>query len=118
MYECVMGLKNGEKQLGCLLADEMGLGKTLQAITLIYTLLNGGPTGKPCIKKALIVTPASLVENWKREFQKWVGYKCKAATLMSGKKCTQNDKLVQFIAVCPSIPLFFFSFPFYFYSSL
>jgi len=48
-------------KLGGILADEMGLGKTLQALGLISaTLAEGGGT-------ALVVCPASLLENWRRE---------------------------------------------------
>ncbi|XP_074242953.1 DNA repair and recombination protein RAD54B isoform X2 [Saimiri boliviensis] len=73
LYECVMGMRmNG--RCGAILADEMGLGKTLQCISLIWTLQCQGPYGgKPVIKKTLIVTPGSLVNNWKKEFQKWLG---------------------------------------------
>ncbi|XP_048364014.1 DNA repair and recombination protein RAD54B isoform X3 [Sphaerodactylus townsendi] len=73
LYECVMGMRaNG--RLGAILADEMGLGKTLQCISLIWTLLHQGPYGsKPVIKQVLIVTPGSLVKNWGKEFQKWLG---------------------------------------------
>ncbi|XP_069847179.1 DNA repair and recombination protein RAD54B isoform X2 [Dipodomys merriami] len=73
LYECVMGMRmNG--RFGAILADEMGLGKTLQCISLIWTLQCQGPYGgKPVIKKTLIVTPGSLVNNWKKEFQKWLG---------------------------------------------
>jgi superfamily II DNA or RNA helicase len=46
-----------QNQLGGILADEMGLGKTLQALGLILCL--PGP--------ALVVCPASLLENWRRE---------------------------------------------------
>ncbi len=46
--------------LGGILADEMGLGKTLQAISLLTTL---GEKSLP----SLVVCPASLVENWRRE---------------------------------------------------
>lgn len=61
-------------QYGAILADEMGLGKTLQCIALIWTLLRQGPYGgKPVLKRALIVTPGSLVKNWRKEFQKWLG---------------------------------------------
>ena len=47
--------------LGGILADEMGLGKTLQALALICAeaAQSGGTT--------LVVCPASLVENWRRE---------------------------------------------------
>eukprot|EP00069_Balaena_mysticetus_P010353 bmy_20620T0 len=73
LYECVMGMRvNG--RCGAILADEMGLGKTLQCISLIWTLQCQGPYGgKPVIKKTLIVSPGSLVNNWRKEFQKWLG---------------------------------------------
>ncbi|KAF5849188.1 hypothetical protein GGP41_006108 [Bipolaris sorokiniana] len=73
LYECVMGMRcEGE---GAIMADEMGLGKTLQTITLLWTLMKQNPIhdSPPLIKKALIVCPAGLVDNWKREFRKWLG---------------------------------------------
>ncbi|KAL3471451.1 SNF2 family N-terminal domain-containing protein [Aspergillus californicus] len=74
MYECVMGMRsfNGE---GAILADDMGLGKTLQTITLLWTLLRQNPIYEsgPVIKKALIVCPVTLINNWRREFRKWLG---------------------------------------------
>ena len=73
LYECVMGMRSeGE---GAIMADEMGLGKTLQTITLLWTLLKQNPIheSSPAITKALIVCPAGLVDNWKREFRKWLG---------------------------------------------
>ncbi|KAJ7497126.1 SNF2 family N-terminal domain-containing protein [Mycena latifolia] len=74
MYECVMGLRKHEGQ-GCILADEMGLGKTLQTISLIWTLLKQNPYAGngPVVSRVLIVCPVSLVNNWKVEFQKWLG---------------------------------------------
>ncbi|KAJ3064067.1 helicase [Podochytrium sp. JEL0797] len=74
LYECVMGLK-GFNGNGAILADEMGLGKTLQSITLIWTLLKQSPIANapPPVKRALIVCPATLCQNWKREFGKWLG---------------------------------------------
>jgi len=73
LYECVMGMRcEGE---GAIMADEMGLGKTLQTIALLWTLMKQNPIygNSPVIKKALIVCPAGLVDNWKREFKKWLG---------------------------------------------
>lgn len=59
---------------GAILADEMGLGKTLQSVALSWTLLKQGPYGgKPVVKRVLVVTPGSLVQNWGREFNKWLG---------------------------------------------
>lgn len=51
---------------GVLLADEMGLGKTLQTIAVVWTL--------HCLSrfKVLICCPVSLIDNWKREFAKWI----------------------------------------------
>lgn len=54
-----------EAQLGCLLADEMGLGKTLQVIALLSA--TKGHSNSP----SLVVTPVSLIENWKRELEKF-----------------------------------------------
>lgn len=74
LYECVMGLRefNGE---GAILADEMGLGKTLQTITLLWTLLKQNPIHEapPVVKKALVVCPVTLINNWRKEFKKWLG---------------------------------------------
>jgi superfamily II DNA or RNA helicase len=46
--------------LGGILADEMGLGKTLQALALLCAVRSEG-------NSCLVVCPASLVENWRRE---------------------------------------------------
>lgn len=73
LYECVMGFRNLSGR-GAILADDMGLGKTLQCISLIWTLYKQGPYGgKPVIKRALIITPGSLVKNWFLEIKKWLG---------------------------------------------
>lgn len=78
MYECVMGMREFDGQ-GAILADEMGLGKTLQTIALLWTLLKQNPIcegpheSPPIIKKALIVCPVTLMNNWRKEFRKWLG---------------------------------------------
>ncbi|CAK9168936.1 unnamed protein product [Ilex paraguariensis] len=81
MFECVSGLCSGANIHGCILADDMGLGKTLQSITLLYTLLRQGFDGKPMVKKAIVVTPTSLVSNWEAEIKKWVGERLKLVAL-------------------------------------
>ncbi|MFM9000798.1 MAG: DEAD/DEAH box helicase [Opitutia bacterium] len=53
--------------LGGLLADEMGLGKTVQALAFMEALRNHRREDGPC----LVVCPASLVENWRREAKRF-----------------------------------------------
>ncbi|RUS22539.1 hypothetical protein BC937DRAFT_88569 [Endogone sp. FLAS-F59071] len=74
LYECVMGMKEFDGQ-GAILADEMGLGKTLQTIALLWTLLKQNPYhgDQPTVKRALVVCPTTLINNWKQEFKKWLG---------------------------------------------
>lgn len=49
------------ESIGCVLADEMGLGKTLQVIALLSIETAAGR------RPSLIVCPATLLENWRRE---------------------------------------------------
>jgi SNF2 family DNA or RNA helicase len=51
-------------ELGGILADEMGLGKTLQALGLLAAIRARPPAGA---RVSLVVCPASLLENWRRE---------------------------------------------------
>ena len=54
--------------LGGILADEMGLGKTLQALALLAALKDSAAnTGRSLTRVSLVVCPATLVENWRRE---------------------------------------------------
>ena len=55
-------LSLSEMNFGGILADEMGLGKTIQIIA--FLLCQKG-------KKSLVVTPTSLIYNWKEEFEKF-----------------------------------------------
>jgi SWI/SNF-related matrix-associated actin-dependent regulator of chromatin subfamily A-like protein 1 len=62
--------------------DEQGLGKTIQSITTIVAAAMQGEDVFPC----LIICPASLKENWKREIEKFSS--CKAMILSDKVKTT------------------------------
>ena len=64
---------------GAVLADEMGLGKTLQAIGLILQVKSSGGSGPH-----MVLAPASLLENWSREFRKF------APSLIVQKRLREN----------------------------
>ena len=53
---------------GAVLADEMGLGKTLMTIATIFALHR---TLRD--RRFIVVCPSSLVSNWAKEFDKWIG---------------------------------------------
>ncbi len=60
------GVRFATFRRGAILADEMGLGKTLQAITtaIMKKKLFG-------FKRTLVICPASLKEQWKKEVEKF-----------------------------------------------
>ncbi|KAL8272041.1 hypothetical protein Esti_004165 [Eimeria stiedai] len=103
VFDCIMGLK-GFDGYGCILADDMGLGKTLQSITILWTLLTqgidtgsarGGKYACSCplasaARRALVVCPASLVNNWASELQKWLQGRCPCTAVADNCK----DKVV------------------------
>ena len=53
---------------GAILADDMGLGKTVQTLAWLEHLRRRDPDGGP----ALVVCPASVVHNWRREAERFV----------------------------------------------
>jgi len=68
--------------LGGVLADEMGLGKTAQAVALLSALHTSVPQSDPSTQStaptpsatggvSLVVCPASLTENWRRELARF-----------------------------------------------
>ena len=56
-------------QFGGILADDMGLGKTLQVITFLWSEFQKSAPGEN--RRALVITPASLVFNWMNEIERF-----------------------------------------------
>jgi len=61
--EAVAGEREDDGEDGVLIADEMGLGKTIQAIGTVNAL---------ALNRVVVVCPASLKQNWKREIETWL----------------------------------------------
>ncbi|KAI3459053.1 hypothetical protein Pfo_015716 [Paulownia fortunei] len=68
IIQSVRKVRSGDKGLGCILAHTMGLGKTFQVIAFLYTAMRSVDLG---LKTVLIVTPVSVLHNWRHEFMKW-----------------------------------------------
>lgn len=64
-----------------LLADEMGLGKTPQASSYLHWKKMSFP--------ALVISPASLKENWRKEIKRWTG---KDSYVIEGRKPEKLSK--------------------------
>ncbi len=73
-------------KFGGILADDMGLGKTLQIISVLLAAKEEGRLGE-----ALIVTPASLVYNWKEEFAKFAPEL--SIALVAGNKDEREEQI-------------------------
>jgi len=98
LYKCVSGGAGvpGSGR-GAILADSMGLGKSLQALSLLWTVLK---QRGPLVRKAIIVCPASLVSNWVKEVNKWLGterLKPVAVQSGSGGGSGANQELAAFV---------------------
>ncbi|GMP68033.1 hypothetical protein CsSME_00027792 [Camellia sinensis var. sinensis] len=68
IIQSITKVKAGDKGLGCILAHTMGLGKTFQVIAFLYAAMRSVDLG---LRTALIVTPVSVLHNWRQEFMKW-----------------------------------------------
>ncbi len=78
------GVEFGLFKKGAIIADEMGLGKTLQAITI--AVFKRSIFG---FNKTLIVCPASLKDQWKKEIERFID---KKAIIVDGKPDERSEK--------------------------
>ena len=83
-----------ENRLGGILADEMGLGKTVQTLAFLRTVAG----------TSLIVCPASLLFNWRREAARFVP-ELKLLSLEGADRHARFKELPQHNLVLTSYPL-------------
>uniref|UniRef100_A0A8C6YGQ6 DNA excision repair protein ERCC-6-like n=1 Tax=Naja naja TaxID=35670 RepID=A0A8C6YGQ6_NAJNA len=55
-----------DRRKGGILADDMGLGKTIQIIAFLSGMFDA-----ELIRSVLLILPATLLNNWAKEFAKW-----------------------------------------------
>lgn len=83
------------------------LGKTLQSITLLYTLLCQGFDDKPMVKRAVIVTPTSLVSNWESEIIKWLKGRVQVLALCESTRADVLSGIESFLKPLSHLQVFF-----------
>ena len=83
------------------------LGKTLQSITLLYTLLCQGFDDKPMVKRAVIVTPTSLVSNWESEIIKWLKGRVQLLALCESTRADVLSGIESFLKPLSRLQVFF-----------
>ncbi|KAG7386702.1 hypothetical protein PHYPSEUDO_015382 [Phytophthora pseudosyringae] len=73
-----------ENKVSGVLADEMGLGKTVQTIAFLLLLKSLEQSDKSAVGPHLVVVPASVLNNWTREFA-WIAPKLRIVTYHGSK---------------------------------
>lgn len=79
-----------KNRLGGILADEMGLGKTVEAIAFLSAVFATDPSAD---LRVLVVAPAGLVENWRRELARFAPH---LATLVHHGQKRSREELTAF----------------------
>jgi len=80
------GIEYALNRQNVLIGDEMGLGKTPQSVG-IYNVMNNNLAKNI---KCLVVCPASLRINWKREFERWSTKPIRIGIVKNGKEYPEN----------------------------
>ena len=74
-----------------LLADEMGLGKTITAIAYMNTI---------GVDRYMVLCPASLQDNWRREIKKWSMSQCEPHIYRTGRATPKHCILILSYGLC------------------
>ncbi|KAI9912552.1 hypothetical protein PsorP6_005005 [Peronosclerospora sorghi] len=74
-----------ENKVSGVLADEMGLGKTVQTIAFLLLLKSFETTDEQAVGPHLVVVPASVLNNWKRELA-WIAPTLRVVTYHGEKE--------------------------------
>lgn len=80
-----------ENGFGGILADDMGLGKTLQVISLLLSEQEACGEGEKEERRSIIICPASLVYNWKKEIERFAP---SIDTVMITGSATERKELI------------------------
>lgn len=75
----------------------------MQVLATATALMRSGPTGRPPVKKMLIVAPSSLTGNWGNEVKKWLGFGTSALVLLPGKEAANQVHTPIAVARCRCI---------------
>lgn len=90
----VSAVREGSRGFGAVLAHSMGLGKTLTTLALLDALLTsrvlhaaGRAAGARPIRTALVVAPATVLDNWLDEVDKWAA----GAAYVRARACARGQ---------------------------
>lgn len=78
-------------KMGVCLADDMGLGKTIEVLSFLDKIKEEGK------EKVLIIVPATLVENWKREINKFAPHF--SVFILKGENEPIDDRVKAYITI-------------------
>ena len=78
-------------KMGVCLADDMGLGKTIEVLSFLDKIKEEGK------EKVLIIVPATLVENWKKEINKFAPHF--SVFILKGENEPIDDRVKAYITI-------------------
>lgn len=107
--------ENFSKVRGCLLFDEMGLGKTLTSIAVIWSYIQASKKSRILGgSRAIVVCPSSLIDNWDKEFKKWIGVNLQTMTVkVNSASKRQPMDIIKSFAYCTNSTVLIISYEMY-----